>query len=188
MDRGDGGSAADRLIGLVLESGTEFSHDPNQTSTAGLAFVSMAIGRITRSAPGRASSFCSGAITGRPAGAPARKQSAPYWNCSRRKPCLTVRHQFAGRKSPRETLSRPVRPRLAGSRDRRRRLAHSKSTAAEISSHTRLPAAAPTRARRRSRRITPLPERRPSRLDSNQGVSGRGAASRRALPHPGRQR
>ena len=38
-----------------------------------------------------------------------------------------------------------------------------------------------------SRRITPLPERRPSGLDSDQGLSGRGAASRRALPDPCRQ-
>ncbi len=30
LDRGDGGSAADRLIGLVLETGIEFFHDPDQ--------------------------------------------------------------------------------------------------------------------------------------------------------------
>lgn len=30
MDQGDGGSAADRPIGLVLESGVEFFHDPDQ--------------------------------------------------------------------------------------------------------------------------------------------------------------
>jgi hypothetical protein len=34
MDRGGGGSAADRLIGLVLESGTEFFHDPDQRGWA----------------------------------------------------------------------------------------------------------------------------------------------------------
>ncbi len=36
MDRGDGGSAADRLIGLVLESGTEFFHDPDQHGWASI--------------------------------------------------------------------------------------------------------------------------------------------------------
>ena len=30
IDHGEGGCAADRLIGLVLESGTEFFHDPDQ--------------------------------------------------------------------------------------------------------------------------------------------------------------
>jgi hypothetical protein len=30
LDHGDGGSAADRLIGLVLETGIEFFHDPDQ--------------------------------------------------------------------------------------------------------------------------------------------------------------
>src|SRR6202158_5374525 len=30
LERGDGGSAADRLIGLVLDSGIEFFHDPDQ--------------------------------------------------------------------------------------------------------------------------------------------------------------
>jgi hypothetical protein len=36
MDRGGGGSAADRLIGLVLESGTEFFHDPDQHGWASI--------------------------------------------------------------------------------------------------------------------------------------------------------
>jgi hypothetical protein len=47
------------------------------TSTAGLLYASTAIGRITRSAPGHSNFSCSGPITGRPATAPARKQSAP---------------------------------------------------------------------------------------------------------------
>ncbi len=34
MDHGDSGSAADRLIGLVLESGIEFFHDPDQRGWA----------------------------------------------------------------------------------------------------------------------------------------------------------
>ena len=36
VDRGDGGSAADRLIGLVLEYGTEFFHDPDQHGWASI--------------------------------------------------------------------------------------------------------------------------------------------------------
>jgi len=36
MDHGDGGSAADRLIGLVLESGIEFFHDPDQRGWASI--------------------------------------------------------------------------------------------------------------------------------------------------------
>ena len=36
MDHGDGGSAADRLIGLVLETGIEFFHDPNQHGWASI--------------------------------------------------------------------------------------------------------------------------------------------------------
>src|SRR5271156_3047606 len=36
MDSGDGESAADRLIGLVLESGTEFFHDPDQHGWASI--------------------------------------------------------------------------------------------------------------------------------------------------------
>ncbi|HKM54074.1 MAG TPA: hypothetical protein VJY33_11750 [Isosphaeraceae bacterium] len=34
LEHGDGGSAADRLIGLVLESGIEFFHDPDQRGWA----------------------------------------------------------------------------------------------------------------------------------------------------------
>ena len=34
IDRGDAGSAADKLIGLVLESGIEFFHDPDQQAWA----------------------------------------------------------------------------------------------------------------------------------------------------------
>ncbi len=49
-------------------------------------------GRITRSAPARSSSSCCGPITARPATAPAPRQSAPRWSCSRQKPCLTVRN------------------------------------------------------------------------------------------------
>ena len=33
-DRGEGGSAADRLIGIVLETGIEFFHDPDQHGRA----------------------------------------------------------------------------------------------------------------------------------------------------------
>jgi len=36
LERGDGGSAADRLIGLVLESGIEFFHDPDQHAWASI--------------------------------------------------------------------------------------------------------------------------------------------------------
>ena len=36
IDQGDGGSAADRLIGLVLESGIELFHDPDQHSWASI--------------------------------------------------------------------------------------------------------------------------------------------------------
>jgi hypothetical protein len=35
-DQGEGGSAADRLIGLVLESGIEFFHDPDQHGWAAI--------------------------------------------------------------------------------------------------------------------------------------------------------
>ncbi len=36
VDHGDGGSAADRLIGLVLETGIEFFHDPDQHGWASI--------------------------------------------------------------------------------------------------------------------------------------------------------
>jgi hypothetical protein len=36
MDHGEGGSAADRLIGLVLETGIEFFHDPDQHGWASI--------------------------------------------------------------------------------------------------------------------------------------------------------
>src|SRR5512137_2718511 len=36
MNQDDGGSAADRLIGLVLESGIELFHDPNQHGWASI--------------------------------------------------------------------------------------------------------------------------------------------------------
>ena len=35
-DHGEGGSAADRLVGLVLESGIEFFHDPDQHGWAAI--------------------------------------------------------------------------------------------------------------------------------------------------------
>ena len=51
MDHGDGESAADRLIGLVLESGIELFHDPDQRGWASIRVDGHWENRPVRSRP-----------------------------------------------------------------------------------------------------------------------------------------
>ena len=68
-------------------------------------------------------------------------------------PSASFGQSYDGRQKTRVRETFALNSRLDSRRDRRRRLADSGSTADEISSHTRLPAAARTRARRRSREL-----------------------------------
>ena len=75
VDHSDGGSAADVLIGLVLETGIEFFNDPDQHGWASIRVDGHWENHPIRSRPFQL--FLLRTIIGRPATAPVRKQSAP---------------------------------------------------------------------------------------------------------------
>ena len=123
MDHGDGGSAADRLIGLVLESGIEFFHDPDQHGWASIRVDGHWENHPIRSRPFQL--FLLRTYyreTGKSPGAQAIRAALELFEAKALFDGAGISHQSAGRKSPREALSRPVRPRLAGGRDRRRQV------------------------------------------------------------------
>ena len=119
MDHGDGGSAADRLIGLVLETGIEFFHDPDQHGWASIRVDGHWENHPIRSRPFQL--FLLRTYyreTGKSPGAQAIRAALELFEAKALFDGEESPIQSAGRKSPRETLSRPVRPRLAGGRDR----------------------------------------------------------------------
>jgi hypothetical protein len=90
LDHGDGGSAADRLIGLVHESGIELFHDPDQHGWASVRVDGHWENPPIRSRPFQL--FLLRTYYRETATAPARTQSAPHWTFVKREPCLTVRN------------------------------------------------------------------------------------------------
>ena len=90
MDSGDGESAADRLIGLVLDSGIELFHDLDQHGWASIRVDGHFENRPVRSRPFQL--FLLRTYYQETGKAPARKPSAPHSICWKRKPCLTVRN------------------------------------------------------------------------------------------------
>lgn len=88
VDQREWESKANRLIRLVLESGVEFFHDPDQHGWASIRIDDHWENHTIRSRP--SSSSCCGPIIVRLARAPVLPLFAPPWNCSRQRPCSAV--------------------------------------------------------------------------------------------------
>jgi len=188
MDPADTESAADRLIGLVLGSGIELFHDPDQHGWASFRVDGHFENRPVRSRPFQL--FLLRTYyqeTGKSPGAQAVRATLDL---------LEAKALFDGEESP-------INLRVANHRgklyldlcDRAWRAVEIDAEGWRIIDRppprfhrTRgSPPTALTRARRQPRRTAALPERRPPELDSYQSLSGRGAAPQRALPDPRRQ-
>ena len=85
-DHDDAGSTADRLIALVLDTGIEFFHDPDQRGWASIRIDGHWENHQISSRPFQL--FLLRTYYRETGNSPAHRRSAPRWSCSRRKLCL----------------------------------------------------------------------------------------------------